>query len=286
MHDEQLVAEAALAQRLLQIAEIALDDRLHVGIGGGGAGALVLAELGRDLGGERDGNVRGALGEALADAPLVRGIGVGVQQRDGDGLAARFDHGVDGTIERFGIQRRDHRAVRRDPLDDLGDVPALDERLGFVDVEIVSLVALLPTNDEHVAEAVRSDEADGGTFAFEHRVGGDRGGVQHEANRAGSDAGIAEQLLQPGEHRLAGIARGRYFQRLGGARCAVVQDEIRERPADVEGNTDHAQPASSRWLSSRVRPTRASMSSISASVMINGGAKPMRSPITRSTRPF
>ena len=51
---------------------------------------------------------------------------------------------------------------------------------------------------------------------------------------------VSEQLLQPVDHGLAGIARGRYFQRLGGAGCAVMQDEIREGSADVEGHTDHA----------------------------------------------
>ena len=41
---------------VLQSREIAVDDRLHVGVEGGDDGALVFAERGIDLAGERDGD--------------------------------------------------------------------------------------------------------------------------------------------------------------------------------------------------------------------------------------
>ena len=89
LHHEQLrAATPASARRRLDPLEVALDDRPDHGVDDGRGGAEVLAELGRDLGRERDRHARQLLGEDRADAPLVLGVDVGVQQADRDRLDA------------------------------------------------------------------------------------------------------------------------------------------------------------------------------------------------------
>ena len=69
--------------------QVARHQRLHVGVGDGRGGALVLARLRADL--ATTGVTlmpRTDLGQDRADALLVRGIGVGVDQRHGDRLDA------------------------------------------------------------------------------------------------------------------------------------------------------------------------------------------------------
>ena len=67
-------------------AEIARHARQHIGVGDGGRGALVFADLGADLAGERDRHARQLLGQDGAGAALVRLVGEAVQEADGDRL--------------------------------------------------------------------------------------------------------------------------------------------------------------------------------------------------------
>ena len=56
-------------------------------------------------------------GDPVADAPLVLGPRIGVQQRDRNRLAPGCQHGVDGPFDRRLVQRRHHRAVGPHALD-------------------------------------------------------------------------------------------------------------------------------------------------------------------------
>ena len=87
LHDLQRRADADGADVALERVEIVAHDRPDIGAHHRRAGALVLADLRQDIG--RAGHVD-AVGNMLAhdlgDAPLVRRIGIGMQQRDRDGL--------------------------------------------------------------------------------------------------------------------------------------------------------------------------------------------------------
>src|SRR5215831_5605025 len=214
---------------------------------------------------------------------------VGVQQRYGDGLAPRRQHRIDGAVDGDLVERCRDRAVGIDAFEYLDDMAPLHERARLVDVEIISLVALLAANDEHIAEARGGDEAGGSTLALEDGIGGDRGGVQHGVDRTSSDARFLQQQLQPGDHGLARLAQcGRHLEGVHRPAGTIVQNEIGKGSADIEGQSDHAgpQPVSSWCVASSVRPTRATMSSISVSEMMSGGANARRSPMTRSTKPL
>ena len=87
LHHLELGADAGLAEAVDERAEVARDRRPDVGVDDGRAGALVLADLGQDLGRARHVDaVADGLTDDLLDAPLVRVIGVGVEQRDRDCL--------------------------------------------------------------------------------------------------------------------------------------------------------------------------------------------------------
>ena len=241
MHDEQLLAKATLLQGFLEIAQVAVDQRLHVGIGHGRAGALVLAEFRGDGGrdGHRDAGRTG--GDPLADGPLVLGASVGMQQRDGDGLAPGCDHGVDRAIDGCQFERPHHGSIRPHAFRNLGNMATLHERLGLVDVEIIGLVALLTANDQDITKPIGGDEARWRPLALEHRVGRDRRCMQHHVDRTAWDAHRLQQLLQARDHGLAGIVGCcRDFEDVRCTGCAVAEDEIGEGAADVECHTDHA----------------------------------------------
>ena len=50
LHHEQFRLETSLRQSVLQAGKVALDNRFHIGVGDGGAGALVFPVAWRHLG--------------------------------------------------------------------------------------------------------------------------------------------------------------------------------------------------------------------------------------------
>ena len=87
--DVQLHASGPRCELLLQVVHVALHDRPHVGVGDRRDGALVLLHLRHDLGGQRHRNARQHRRGDLADAPLVRVVREGIDQRDGQRLDLR-----------------------------------------------------------------------------------------------------------------------------------------------------------------------------------------------------
>ena len=57
MHQAQGAAEAAACELALQALEIAVHQRLDIGVGAGGDAALVFPQLGDDLARQRDGEL-------------------------------------------------------------------------------------------------------------------------------------------------------------------------------------------------------------------------------------
>ena len=78
----------ALGEAALQGADVALHARSEIRVERDGGAAFVFAEFRKDLVRERDGQAKRV--ECLRDGLLVRGIGEGEEQRDGDGFGLRF----------------------------------------------------------------------------------------------------------------------------------------------------------------------------------------------------
>ena len=233
LHDEEVVAEALRPERALQVAEITGHSWLDVAVGDRCAGPLIFAELRRHVGGQRDQHVRRACRDTVAHRPLMRRVGVGMQQRYGDRLVAAFDDSIDDGGQRGIVQRRQHRTIEGHPLIELENVAPADQRRGLVHVEIVGLVALLTADQYDVAEAARGDQCRLRAFALDDRVGRNGRPVQHAFDRIRGEARLFQEPLEPGQNRFCGIRlRGRNLQRARSVRS--LQDEIGKGSPNVK----------------------------------------------------
>src|SRR5262249_31208501 len=141
------------------------------------------------------------------------------------------------------LERPHDGSVRPYAFGNLGNMATLHQRLRFVDVEIIGLVALLTADDQDIAKALGGDEARRRPLPLENRVGCDSCCVQHHIDRLARDTRHLQQLLQTRDDCLAGIARRcRYFEDVRRPGRTVAEDEIREGAADVESQAHHAGP--------------------------------------------
>jgi len=184
------VGVAGLEQLLLQPREIAVHQRLQVGVEHRGRESLELAVLRHDVGRERHRHLGKALAEALADGALVSGIGVGVEQADGQSLGRRSRERVDHAIDAAAVERCEHRAVVEHALVDLEPQRALDEGLRSHERrhEQHGDVALGSADLDQVAEARGRDQGHASPAPLEDRVGSHRRAVDEPAHAAAVDA--------------------------------------------------------------------------------------------------
>ena len=173
LHDEELVPVPLRREIGRELAQVAVDDRLHERIDRRGGPPLELAVLGQELGAHRDVGV-GPFGRGdLARPPLVRIVQVGMDEVDHERLGAlrpeparRLAHLVLG-------EGHDDLALGVHALVDLEAQIARDQRLEAA-LEPVRRGARAPSQLEHVAEAPRRDEPRPRALALEQRIG--RGG--------------------------------------------------------------------------------------------------------------
>ena len=163
LHDLQRRPDAVVRQVLLHALEIAADHRLDVGIERRHAGALVLAEGRVDLGGQRDHDLRMALGDDLAGPPLVRRIEEREQVADRD----RFDALGGQLVDRVRRPSSRPAATRTSPLavrrsrTSLRNAPgARNTGVSGLRREVVHRVPHLAADLEHVLEAGGREQAD------------------------------------------------------------------------------------------------------------------------------
>ena len=245
LHDEELVAEAAFAKRGFQARDVAGDEGAHVGVRDGGAGALVLAEPGRDGRGQGHREIGRPLGQAPGDRAFVLRVRVGVEQRDRHRLRPAGEHAVDGRLQGRGIERDDHAAVRGKAFDHLEYPPPGHQRRRLVHVEVVGLVALLPPDEQHVAEAVRGEQGGGAALAFDDRVGGDGRRVQDGGERPGRETRLRHQPVEALDHRPRRIVGGRrHLEEARRDAARPGEHEIGERAPDVERHPPRSGPHS------------------------------------------
>ena len=239
LHHEQLCLHARFGEAALDPLQIALDHGTNHGVDHGRRGAQVLAELRRDLGGERDRNTGQLLGEDRADALLVLGVDVGVEQADGDGfdLLAPEDRG--GRAHGVVLERPQHLAGGAEPLGDGHRAVARDERLCLLELGVVEGRPHLAGDLEQVAEALGRDEAAARDLSLDDRVRRHRRRVDDEPDLRRGDAAVLEGAINRLHEALRGIGRRR--QHLGDrdrARLLVDQHRVGEGAADVDCNPD------------------------------------------------
>ena len=245
LHQAEAALEPALAQRARERAEIAVDDRLHVGREHGGRRALVFAELASHVARARDADAGEALGDHRGHAPLVRGVRVAVEKADRDGLIVAALQRLGDAVPRGRlVQGCDHLAVGAHALGDLEGIAARHHRLGLAVMDVVDGAPALALQDEQVAEALGGEERDPCALALEHRVGGD-GRAVHEIASGGQRQ---TALVERGDG--AQVGRMRRARHLGDAHAAALErDEIGERAADLDPHPDRVAHACPRTLS-------------------------------------
>ena len=105
-------------------------------------------------------------------------VGIGVQQRHGDRLVAVLRDALQHQRKLFPVERLQHLALEAHPLPHLENPLAGDQRVRLQHVQVVGLVALLPAEDEHVAEAARGNQRRLRPAPLDDRVGRDRRRVE------------------------------------------------------------------------------------------------------------
>ena len=183
--------------------------------------------------------VRELRAHELARRVLVDGIGIGVQEADGERLdAGRFDEVADRRPGALEVQGRDHLSVVTHPLADLPAQAPWCERVGPREPKIEQVVALLEAHVEDVAEPRGHQHAGLRPAPFDDRVG-DEGRAVGDGFDLGHGHVFAPQKGGGAfNHRNRGVGRrGEALQHRDLAAAFVEQCEVGKRPADVDAES-------------------------------------------------
>ena len=206
LHQEQRRGDAGFGDAPIQALDIGRHDRHDRGIEDGRHAALVLAEHRQHLARQRDERAGNLLGEDGGDAPLVRRVGVAVQQHDGDRAdALRRDRPRGGAHRRL-VERLELAAVGADAAADLEDALGGNGALRLHPGEQAGAARhVLAADLQHVLEAGGGDERGRRALALQDQVGRNRGAVQ-DAGDVG--ARQPRDLAAPRRCRCRSRARG------------------------------------------------------------------------------
>ena len=180
----------------LQGAQVPAHHRHHIGVDHGGRGALVLPDLGQDLGADAERQPRHAPLHDLLDPLLVHGIRVRVEEAYGEGLDALVEEPVESPVDLGGIEGNLDLSARVDPLPHLETQVALDERGRLLPRDVVEAGHAQAADLQRVAEARGGDEPGARAPQLEDGVGGHRGAVKHLAHVTAGEARVAEHLAE------------------------------------------------------------------------------------------
>ena len=184
--DVQLHVAGPGGELVREVADVALHHRPHVGIRDGRHRALVLLHLRHDLGGERHRHARQHRARDLADAPLVRVVREGIDERDGERLDLRVLQFRERIAQRRLVERPHHGAARIHALVGLdGERQRRHRQRLVVDHPAAEAARHVGAGDlQHLAVAFRRHEADFRAGARQHGVGRDGRAVHHVVDRA------------------------------------------------------------------------------------------------------
>ena len=239
LHHEQLRLDPSLGQPSFDPLEVALDDGPDHRVDHRRGRAQVLAELGRDLGRQRDRHARQLLGQDRADPLLVRRVDVRVEQADRDRLHALAAKQRRSVANRVVVERGEHLARRAEPLDHADRAVARDERHRLLELRVVERRPHLARDLEQVAEPVGRDEAAARDLALDDRVRRDRRRVEDEADLRRGRLAVGERPLDRVHEALGRVGRRReHLRDRDPPGLLVDQGGIGERAADVDGETN------------------------------------------------
>ena len=179
-------AEALGGQRRVELAEIAADHGLEIGVERRGRGPLELADLGKDLARAGDVAIGPDRGGRFQRRDLVSRIRIGVDEDDGERLAAGLPELQRGGADLIDVERLADRAIGERALIDLQPQVAVDHR-DEIAPEAPGMAAVAAAHLQHVAEAAGGDQPGAGALALQQRIGAD-GGAMHDGREVGDGA--------------------------------------------------------------------------------------------------
>ena len=237
VHHQEIAQIAAQIQFAGKARHIAFEDRPHAGIHRRRDAALELARFRQERVAGGDMTVRPIFGSDLGGPPLMRRVGIGVQEMDDQGFAAGGQQVLNGVAYLPFVERHAHRARGLEALRHFQPEIARDdghETAGHA----IGLRPGSPPEFDHVAKAARGDHAGAGQPPLQHRIGRRGGAVDDEIDVADREIGIAK-CRHHAESLVLGCRR-----RLGDAHApaiaAVDQNEIGKRPPNVDAHHDTA----------------------------------------------
>ena len=237
-HDLQLAAEAGGPEPRLEVEQVRGDGRREVSAERGGAPALVVADLGRDVRRRDDVHLRQAPLDRVPEPLLVLRVAEREEQADAHRLDLELLDASDEPVDLAVGQRLDRVTVPVDALARLQDPLAAQDVLRHARVQVVHVLPEHPAHDERVPEARGRDERRPGARLLEQCVRRDGRSVDEAAR-------LAEQRLQR-----PSVSRGRLHERVHHSLRFVSGDrerlerrdgvadehDVRERAADVDAD--------------------------------------------------
>ena len=237
MHQPQGALESLSLEFALETGQVAIHQRLHVGVRAGRHAALILPQLGDHLRGDRHRDFRQFLANDAGGDLLVCGIAIGVEEADGDRLDTLPTELAGRVTDLLLRESRNDLPVAVDALGNFETVASLNERLGKCKEQIVDVVALLGAHLQKVAEALRRDETELCSLALDDGVCDQRRSVDDLA-----DVGQGQPRIPGDGVETVESTDGRVFgcrQSLVEADVAALgvrKDEVGERAANIESD--------------------------------------------------
>ena len=248
LHEEQGRRNLELrVESIAQAAEILLRDALHVDVGQHGRPAHVLADLGHELAGQRDLDAGQDPAQEAGNTALVRVVGVGVDQRDADGLDPVAFETPGKRSDVVILQRGANRPVGEHAFVELEAQPPRRQGTGAPHAQVVDVVAMLATDLDRVAKSPSGDESGPGPLAFDQGIDEERGAVHHAGDLGPVRAESGQQPVHAFDHRIVGLIRGGEDLLDLERRSVPARDhEIGERAADVSPHAQAHRPCPPR----------------------------------------
>ena len=244
LHDQQRARKTGFAQAALQLRQIMIEDRPHIGVERGGADAIVEADGGQQLG--RCGEERA--GQFLAHQSrgfrFVRRIGEGVHEADRHRLDVFRLEQLDGAAHVVELQRFHRAAMAVEAFGHADSQIARHHRRHIGVAVVVALLANAAAHFQRVAHARCCNEPGLGAAAGQRGVGRHRGAVDDHfdaAEKVGERERCIEragQLAQSGEHADRRIRRCRQHLMNDRLAAGLADIKVGERAADVDADLE------------------------------------------------
>ncbi len=247
LHDPHFGGDSVFTQPAFQAFKIARRRRPNIGVHRRGRKPLVFANDVHHLVRAANKSIRNHPLDDVARLHFVLVVKEREQEADHDRFQPALLEDLRRRLDLIECQWNfDLPGRRPQPLVHHQAVSPLDQRLrlpGHVELQRESMRPLVTGHMQNVAEAAGGDHADVGTLALDHHVGGDGRAVQHHVDVAQRDAGDLTDFDDAvhDADRLIRRRRGHLVHEylLTGVGAGLFQDDVSERPSDVNADTYH-----------------------------------------------